>query len=159
MVKISNNHVLALLAAALTVACGLSICAPMRFDKQQAERGHAVKARLVQIRRAQEKYRKANGAYAPDLSLLVKEGLLADSLQYIPYSGGRKFDLATTVHATPSGRTLPLMECGAQYADYLRGLDPGAIANLAEQANNAGTYPGLKIGDLNTPNNNAGNWE
>ena len=54
---------------------------------------------------------------------------------------------------------MPLMECGAQYQQYLNGLDENSIANLVEAANEAGLYPGLKIGDLITPNNNAGNWE
>ena len=51
------------------------------------------------------------------------------------------------------------MECYAGYDDYLSGLDAGSIANLTEEANNAGRYPGLKIGDITTPNDNAGNWE
>ena len=42
---------------------------------------------------------------------------------------------------------------------HLSGLDENSIANLIEEANNAGRYPGLKIGDITTPNDNAGNWE
>lgn len=159
MVKINNNQILALLAVALAVACVVSIYSPLRFEKQRAEREQVVKERLVKIRYAQERYRKANGVYSADLLSLAKSGLLADSLQYVPFTEGKKFDLTTTVQTGKSGRTVPLMECGAKYNDYLSGLDKDAIAELIEKANNAGTYPGLKIGDINTPNNNAGNWE
>ena len=47
----------------------------------------------------------------------------------------------------------------AGYADYLQGLDPDAVAALTREANQAGRFAGLKIGDRAAPNNNAGNWE
>ena len=50
------------------------------------------------------------------------------------------------------------MECGAEYESYLDGLDEESIQQKIEEANYAGNYPGLKIGDLTTDNNNAGNW-
>ena len=50
------------------------------------------------------------------------------------------------------------MECGAGYETFLDGLDEGSIQQKIEEANYAGRYPGLKIGDLTTDNNNAGNW-
>lgn len=157
--KINSNQILALLATALAAACVVSLYAPLRFEKLRAEREQVVKERLVKIRYAQERYRKANGFYSSDFLSLTKSGLLADSLQYVPFSEGNKFDLTTTVQTGKSGRAMPLMECGAKYNDYLSGLDKNAVAELIEKANNAGTYPGLKIGDINTPNNNAGNWE
>jgi hypothetical protein len=51
------------------------------------------------------------------------------------------------------------MECGARYDEYLQGLDADEVSNLTDEAMGAGRFPGLKIGDLETPNNNAGNWE
>jgi hypothetical protein len=54
---------------------------------------------------------------------------------------------------------VPLMECGAQYQQYLNGLDRNAVANLIETANKAGDYPGLRIGRLDQANGNAGSWE
>ena len=76
-----------------------------------------------------------------------------------PFAGGKKFDIAVNTQTGKSGRQIPLMECGAEYADYLEGLDGNSISNLIEEAETAGRYPGLKIGDLTTPNDNAGNWE
>lgn len=156
---VSNNTVLIILAAALCAVCFMSVYSPMHFDDQQAVRERAVKERLVRIRNAEEAFRKANNSYAGSFAELVGSGLLADSLQYIPYSEGRRFDLTATTVTGKSGRNVPLMECGAKYNDYLNGLDENRIANLIEAANNSGRYPGLKIGDLLTPNNNAGNWE
>ena len=155
----SKNHILAALAAALAVACAMSIYSPIRFGRQQAVRESAVKARLVKIRHAEEQYRKATGAYTDDFGALVSRGYLADSLQYIPYSNNKKFNITVTTQVGKSGRQTPLMECGAEYADYLTGLDESGISGLTEEAVNAGRYPGLKIGDLTTPNDNAGNWE
>ena len=52
----------------------------------------------------------------------------------------------------------PLMECGASYEDFLNGLDENAVQELIDNAMISGAYPGLKIGDITTDNNNAGNW-
>lgn len=159
MKKISNNIILAVLAAALCAVCFMSVYTPMRFDSQQEVRGRAVKERLVKIRQAEERYRRQHGVYAGDFATLIGGGFMSDSLQYIPYSDKRRFDLAATTVTGRSGRQTPLMECGAKFNDYLGGLDENSIANLIEEANNAGRYPGLKIGDISTPNDNAGNWE
>lgn len=83
----------------------------------------------------------------------------ADSLQYIPYSNGQKFELEKTIHIGRSGVMQNVMECRAPYAAYLNGMNEREIYNLTDAAENMGRYPGLKIGDLVTPNNNAGNWE
>jgi hypothetical protein len=159
MCKFNMNYVLGALAAALAVTCVLSIHAPMRFDGLRAEREQAVKERLVRIRYAEERYRQTNGTYTDDFNELVRGGYLADSLQYVPFSGGKKFDIAVNMQTGKSGRQIPLMECGAEYVEYLDGLDGNSISNLVEEAESAGRYPGLKIGDLTTPNDNAGNWE
>lgn len=159
MIKVKNNYILALLAAALCVVCIMSVYAPIRFDRQQEVRERAVKERLLKIRSAEERYRKVHDVYTGDFKTLVRGGFLADSLQYIPYTEGRRFDLTATTIIGRSGRQVPLMECGAKFNDYLYGLDENSIANLIEQANNAGRYPGLKIGDISEPNDNAGNWE
>ena len=49
MIKISNNHILALIAAMLAITCVMSVCSPIRFERQQAGREQAVKERLVKI--------------------------------------------------------------------------------------------------------------
>ncbi len=154
-----NNYILVACLAVLLTLVSFSIYSPIRFDRQQALRERAVKSRLLQIRLAEEKYKRHTGIYTANWQTLVKQGFLADSLQYIPFAGHKKFDLSADVKIGKSGRQLPVMECGANYSDYLNGLDADEISALIEEANNAGRYPGLKFGDIITPNNNAGNWE
>ena len=156
--KININYILGACALVLFLLCLLSIFQPIRFQSEQARRENVVKERLLKIRSAEEKYRSLHGSYSGDLTILVKGRYLADSLQYIPFSDGKKFTLAATTIVGKSGKQIPLMECGASYEDYLDGLDEDAIQQLMDNANYAGNYPGLKIGDLTTDNNNAGNW-
>ena len=83
---------------------------------------------------------------------LVNGGLLADSLQKIPFSDGKSFDINVSTQISKTGKTIPLLECSASYNDYLKGLDSNAVKQLNEEANKTGSFPGLKIGDLDTPN-------
>ena len=82
-----------------------------------------------------------------------------DSLQYIPYGEGAVFELEKTIYVGRSGVVQNVMECRAPYSAYLTGLSEREIYNLTDAAEKQSRYPGLKIGDLTTPNNNAGNWE
>ena len=84
---------------------------------------------------------------------------MEDSLRFIPCSDEREFRLSVSTTNTRSGRDVPLMECGALYDDYLYDLDANSLNELNETAAKEGRYAGLKIGDINTPNDNAGNWE
>lgn len=124
-----------------------------------AEREKIVKARLVEIRSAAERYRADHGSYAFDMQTLIRSGYMADSLQYIPFSGGRHFNFAADVITTQSGRKLPVMECGATYADYLSGFDSDEIRKLIADAEDDGRYPGLCFGDTESDTGNKGNWE
>src|SRR5574344_783 len=87
------------------------------------------------------------------------KGFHVDSLKYIPFGNGEKFEVQVTSNMTKSGAVQYLMECGATYSQYLKGLDKDEINELMDNAGKSGAYPGLKIGDIITPNNNAGNWE
>lgn len=159
MVRINHSYILSVLAVALCAVCVMSVYTPIHFSDQQERRERVVKQRLLQIRSAEERFRSRHGVYAADFKSLVGSGFLADSLQYIPYAGKQRFDLTATTIIGKSGRQVPLMECGAKYNDYLDGLDGNSVANLIEEANNAGRYPGLRIGDITAPNDNAGSWE
>lgn len=156
--RIRHNYLLAVCAVALAVACIWSVSRPLRFDQKRQEREEAVKERLLAIRSAEERYCAQHGEYAADFATLIAAGLLADSSQYIPYSGGERFDLSTSARITPSGKVVPLMQCGAQYHQYLKGLDDNSVGNLTDAADAAARYPGLKVGDLTEDNGNAGNW-
>ena len=156
--KININYILGVCVMVLFILCLLSIYQPVHFQSELSSRENVVKERLVKIRMAEEKYKKRHGTYTGNFAILVKERLLADSLQYIPFSDGKRFSLAASMQVTKSGKQVPLMECAATYEDYLDGLDEDDIQEITEKANAMGNFPGLKIGDLTTDNNNAGNW-
>lgn len=157
--KVKSNYILVCCVLVLVVLCFLSVNTPIRFKREQQRRELVVKQRLLKIRKAEMQYRRLYGVYTGSFGKLADAGLLADSLSYIPFAGGQRFDLTVSTSLGKSGRQIPLMECGATYRQYLQGLDANSITNLTEEANAAGRYPGLKIGDITTDNNNAGNWE
>ncbi len=142
----------------LALLCLLSIGSPIHFEKQKARREKAVKERLMVIRAAEEKYRARHGVYAASFKELARCGLLADSLGSIPCVEGQRFTLTATTLPGKGGKAIPVMECGATYKQYLDGLDQSTIGELTEEANANGRFPGLKIGDTETPNDNVGNW-
>lgn len=155
----NQNIILGFCVLVLVVLCWLSVERPMRFEREQAEREKAVKAQLLHIRTAEERYRARKGVYTGDWATLIRAKLLADSLQYVPFSGKERFHLEASFVMGKSGRQVPVMQCGATYDQYLKGLDGNAVANLTEKANMSGRFPGLMIGDITQPNENAGNWE
>lgn len=153
------NILLSIVVCVLLVLCVMSVYSPIRFEKQCAQREASVKQRLMTIRAAAERYRHDHNAYTGQLRTLIDSGYMADSTQYIPYSGGRRFHLEASAVTTKSGRTVPVMEYSATYDEYLRGLDANSVHNMTADADASGRFPGLKIGDLSTPNDNSGNWE
>lgn len=154
-----TNLILGVVVLALLIVCAASIIAPLRFVETQAEREEAVKLRLTKIRAAESRFQSAYGYYCGSIDSLVSTGFLADSLKYIPYSDNKKFKITATMFKTKSGKELPVMECSAEYEDYLFGLDEDRIADAIQDAKERGVYPGLKIGNLTNPSDNTGNWE
>ncbi len=150
--KINNNVVLGACVLVMMTLCILSVSQPLIFQKQAESRAAEVRARLAVIQQAEEKYKNQHGVYTGDFATLVKGKYLKAEDQYIPYSGGKKFSLAATTIVGKSGKQIPLMECGATYAEYLDGLDEEAIEQATAQANYAGNYPGIKIGDITAGN-------
>ncbi len=70
-----------------------------------------------------------------------------------------KFDLKSTMFLTKSNVEVPLFEASVPYDVYLNGLNRQEIVNLNEKAKTLKKFAGLKVGDISSPNNNAGNWE
>lgn len=86
-------------------------------------------------------------------------GFNADSLRYIPFGNGTQFEMASKNDTTKSGAPIFLFEAKASYDSYLNGLDAQEIVNLKDVQTKLGKYCGLMVGSIETPNNNAGNWE
>ena len=87
-----------------------------------------------------------------------REDFHIDSLAFIPFSGGERVQMEATVK-TVSGVQVPLFEARMPYKLLLKGLDNQLRINLDAEREDQNKYPGLQVGSVTAPNNNAGNWE
>ncbi|MDR1984319.1 MAG: hypothetical protein LBQ28_05790 [Prevotellaceae bacterium] len=72
-----------------------------------------------------------------------------------------EFEIEAKIKETISKVQVPLFEVRVPNEVFLKGLDKQQIINLSDEQKNriVNNYPGLKVGDINNPNNDAGNWE
>ncbi|MFA5712928.1 MAG: hypothetical protein WC960_01960 [Bacteroidales bacterium] len=100
--------------------------------------------------------------FRDSIKIAVKDtllkGFIIDSIRYIPFSGGKEISMEAIV-AKVSGVDVPLFEASAPYDYLLLGLDRQLVINLNHDRTSVGRYPGLRVGSIESPNNNAGNWE
>ena len=93
-----------------------------------------------------------------DTVFASREDFVIDSLLYIPFSGGQKVQMEAITKMV-SGVQVPLFEAKMPYKALLNGMDHQLIVNLVAEREDTDRYPGLKVGSITSPNNNAGNWE
>lgn len=93
------------------------------------------------------------------MDTIFPKGFNADSLAFVPYGNGAKFEMATRSDTTKSGAPLNLFQAQVSYDVYLKGLNDQELRNLKDLQGKLGKYLGLRVGDIEQPNNNAGNWE
>lgn len=86
-----------------------------------------------------------------------REDFNIDSIAFIPFSGDSVI-MQSTVRKV-SGVQVPLFEACMPYKSLLKGLDNQLRINLDASRKDTGRYPGLQVGSVTAPNNNAGNWE
>lgn len=80
-----------------------------------------------------------------------------DSIFMIPFCG--RPVIMETVMKQVSGVPVPLFEACMPYRMLLVGMDNQLRINLDAERIDTGRYPGLMVGSVSQPNNNAGNWE
>ena len=79
---------------------------------------------------------------------------------YIPYTDNVKFEVETNNgYTTSQGIKVPIFEIRAHFNTYLHDLNAQERANIIDKEEKLDHYPGLKVGSVDAPNNNAGNWE
>ena len=94
------------------------------------------------------------------IDTLFPQGFNADSLRYVPFGNGAEFEMRTGCDSSSkSGNKLYLFEAKTLYRTYLEGINKDELNNLIDLQMELGRYPGLKVGDAEVGNNNAGNWE
>ncbi|MFO8235199.1 MAG: hypothetical protein R6U04_07340 [Bacteroidales bacterium] len=90
---------------------------------------------------------------------LFEEGYDADDLWRIPSTDNDSFEMAAKI-VESGGIDVPIFEAKVHNDVLLHGLDTQLVINLNEKmVEKQNKFPGLKVGDINQPNNNAGNWE
>lgn len=90
-------------------------------------------------------------------TLLRRPNFYIDSLGIVPVVH-KPFEMRTTIRKV-SGLDMPLFEACTPFNVLLEGLDRQLIINLNDERIKTSRYPGLKVGSVDQPNNNAGNWE
>ena len=117
-------------------------------------------ARLMELSRQGQKL-----VFSISTPIAVKDTLFngrpdfcVDSLKYIPFSG-KQFIETDAIVKTVSGVQVPLFEARMPWKALLKGMDNQLRINLDSELEDQDKYPGLQVGSVNQPNNNAGNWE
>ena len=79
---------------------------------------------------------------------------------YVPFTNNVKFEVeSNNEYTTSQGIKVPIFEIRAHYNTYLHDLNAQERANIVDKEQKLDHYPGLKVGSVDAPNNNAGNWE
>lgn len=111
--------------------------------------------------------REAIEIFVKDTLLKNRPDFNPDYLKYYYEPGDLKdqpFDESDTIimRATikeVSGVDVPLFEAQVPYEKLLRDGDKQLLTNLIGDRIDTDRYPGLQVGSIDNPNNNAGNWE
>lgn len=83
-----------------------------------------------------------------------------DELITIPYSNGVQFEVnVNNWYFGANNILIPLMEVKAPFETYLDEVNHQETLNLIDLQKKLNKYPGMKVGSIEEPNNNAGNWE
>ena len=83
-----------------------------------------------------------------------------DQIIYIPYSDNLRYVIEVNDnYKTSQGIHGPLFEARAPFETYLADQDKQELVNLIDKEQKLDHYAGLKVGSIEAPNNNAGNWE
>ena len=93
-----------------------------------------------------------------DTLLKNRSNFNVEDLKYIPFTDKDTILMHATVKEV-SGVDVPLFEAQVPYVKLLNGMDHQLLVNLYYDRVETDRYPGLQVGSIENPNNNAGNWE
>ncbi len=83
-----------------------------------------------------------------------------EQLAEIPFSNKEKFTLkVNNEYFNATNIKIPLFEASARFKSYLYDLNHQEMLNAIDLQVKLERFPGLQVGSVIEPNNNAGNWE
>ena len=141
------------------------------LDDAQLERGLTEEKALAMIKKAEKTGKwgevdkeglrgfRRDTSWIALLDTIYPKEFVADSIAFVPFGKGEKFELLTSCDTTKAGSAQYLFEARTPYDVYLQDINDQELANLKYQMKKMDRYCGLKVGDVENPNNNAGNWE
>ncbi len=83
------------------------------------------------------------------------------NLRFIPGTNSKAQYIMSAGQVVAGNVPVPVMECKAPYKLFLDSVTyRQELINLIDECKNIyNKYPGIKVGDIDQPNNEAGNWE
>ncbi|MEE4214642.1 MAG: hypothetical protein V2I34_06220 [Bacteroidales bacterium] len=98
-------------------------------------------------------------SYTTVLDSIFRPQFPVDSLRYVPYLGDTEFKMEAANVETASGVSVEVFEASVLNDVFLKGLDEQLIVNYNVLREKITGFPGMRVGNVKEPNNNAGNWE
>ncbi|MFO7850944.1 MAG: hypothetical protein ACQERS_12345 [Bacteroidota bacterium] len=98
-------------------------------------------------------------SYTSVLDSLFQPGYPVDSLRYVPFCSDTEFNMEADVVETGSKVDVEVFEASVLNDVFLKGLDEQLIINYNAEREKITGFPGMRVGNVEEPNNNAGNWE
>ena len=98
-------------------------------------------------------------SYIPVLDSIFYQGYPIETLRFVPGLENTEFQMSAARVMTTSMVLVNVFEVYVLNDVFLSDLDRQLVVNYNEQRTKFTGFPGMKVGDVRVPNNNAGNWE
>ncbi|MCU0458454.1 MAG: hypothetical protein MUE37_05110 [Bacteroidales bacterium] len=98
-------------------------------------------------------------SYIPVRDSIFDRGYPIDQLRFVPGMENTEFQMAAGKVMTTSLVLVNVFEAYVLNDVFLSDLDRQLVINYNDQRTKITGFPGMKVGDIRIPNNNAGNWE
>lgn len=98
-------------------------------------------------------------SYVAVLDSLFDQSYPVEQLRYVPGTDNIEFKMAAARVMTTSMVMVNVFEAYVLNDVFLSDLDRQLVVNYNEMRTKITGFPGMKVGDIRVPNNNAGNWE
>jgi hypothetical protein len=98
-------------------------------------------------------------SYIPVLDSVFHKDYPIEQLRYVPGTDTAQFHMSAGRVMTTSMVMVNVFEAYVLNNVFLSDLDRQLVVNYNEQRTKITGFPGMKVGDVKVPNNNAGNWE